>query len=121
MSCIKCEEAQDSGMVAYVRIDKANVGLTGCDEHLRIALDRISPRVAPRAPGAKGETYTLEEHLREFVKPDKWVHVAFRIRFNSDANKGWEIMSPPIVDGASGVTEESPKNQSNKVDKEKHE
>jgi hypothetical protein len=34
MSCIKCEEIADKRMVAYYRVDKANVGLIGCDEHL---------------------------------------------------------------------------------------
>lgn len=32
MSCENCEKQKD---IAYVRIDKANVGVIGCDEHLR--------------------------------------------------------------------------------------
>ena len=35
MSCDKCEEMQDSGAVAYYRWGKANIGMTGCDEHLK--------------------------------------------------------------------------------------
>lgn len=42
MSCAKCEEVQESGDIAYVRIGKANVGLIGCDEHVGEALSRIN-------------------------------------------------------------------------------
>lgn len=41
MSCQKCEEVQERGDVAYIRIDKANVGLIGCDEHLSILLSTL--------------------------------------------------------------------------------
>lgn len=32
MSCLNCEEFDNKP--TYVRVDKANVGLIGCDEHL---------------------------------------------------------------------------------------
>lgn len=38
MSCLPCDETKD---VAYVRVDKANVGLIGCDEHVRKVLDML--------------------------------------------------------------------------------
>lgn len=41
MSCVKCEEVQDRGDIAYVRIGKANVGLVGCDEHLQVLLGQL--------------------------------------------------------------------------------
>jgi len=34
MSCAKCEKSQDSGMIAYYRVDRANIGIIGCKEHL---------------------------------------------------------------------------------------
>lgn len=41
MSCRPCDEVQERGDVAYVRVDKANVGLTGCDEHVAKVLDSL--------------------------------------------------------------------------------
>ena len=34
MSCDKCDKKQDEEMVVYYRWGTANVGFTGCDEHL---------------------------------------------------------------------------------------
>lgn len=42
MSCRPCDEVQERGDVAYVRVDKANVGITGCDEHVGFVLDALS-------------------------------------------------------------------------------
>jgi hypothetical protein len=39
MSCEKCDEAQDSGMVAYFRWKNADVGMMGCNEHLKEIFD----------------------------------------------------------------------------------
>lgn len=41
MSCENCEEIQDRGDIAYVRIGKANVGIVGCDEHLQILFGQM--------------------------------------------------------------------------------
>jgi len=41
MSCVPCEEVEKKGDVAYVRVDKANVGLIGCDEHVGKVLDML--------------------------------------------------------------------------------
>jgi hypothetical protein len=42
MSCKKCDEVQDRGDIAYLRVDKANVGLLGCDEHLNMMGSKIA-------------------------------------------------------------------------------
>lgn len=42
MSCLPCDKMQDKGDVAYVRVGKANVGLTGCDEHVGEVLDALT-------------------------------------------------------------------------------
>lgn len=42
MSCLPCDQMQDKGDVAYVRIGKANVGLTGCDEHVGEVLQALA-------------------------------------------------------------------------------
>lgn len=42
MSCLPCDQMQDKGDVAYVRVGKANVGLTGCDEHVGEVLDALT-------------------------------------------------------------------------------
>jgi len=39
MSCGKCEEAQKSGLVAYFRWKNANIGMMGCDVHLKEIFD----------------------------------------------------------------------------------
>jgi hypothetical protein len=41
MSCQKCEEMQEKKMVAYVRIGNSNVGIMGCDDHVRFAIAAI--------------------------------------------------------------------------------
>lgn len=33
MSCKHCEEVQDKGDIAYVRVGPANVGIIGCNIH----------------------------------------------------------------------------------------
>lgn len=56
MSCVKCEEMDDKNMVAYYRVDKANVGIIGCDEHVNKLMramdnrgeDRMIYRIAAR-------------------------------------------------------------------------
>lgn len=35
MSCIKCEEFQDSDKTSYFRWKNANIEIRGCEEHLR--------------------------------------------------------------------------------------
>jgi hypothetical protein len=41
MTCEACERAEAEGLVAYVRIDKANVGIIGCKEHVMIVLKAL--------------------------------------------------------------------------------
>lgn len=41
MSCVPCEEKEKEADITYVRIDRANVGLIGCDEHVRKILDAL--------------------------------------------------------------------------------
>ncbi len=43
MSCQNCEDMQERNDVAYIRVGKANVGLTGCDEHLNQILRKLYP------------------------------------------------------------------------------
>jgi hypothetical protein len=35
MSCAGCKKMQDSGMVAFFRWGRANIGIIGCRKHLR--------------------------------------------------------------------------------------
>jgi hypothetical protein len=35
MSCKKCEEFDSKGYIAYYRWGKANIGMVGCEEHLK--------------------------------------------------------------------------------------
>ena len=39
MSCEKCDKSQDAGMIAYFRWGKANIGITGCNEHVKEVMD----------------------------------------------------------------------------------
>jgi len=39
MSCEKCEEADKAGMIAWFRWKYANIGLIGCNEHLKEVMD----------------------------------------------------------------------------------
>ena len=41
MSCRHCEEADEKGLVAYFRLRRANIGLIGCEEHLKIAISHL--------------------------------------------------------------------------------
>lgn len=34
MGCADCEKMDDDGLVAFIRIGRASVGLIGCDAHL---------------------------------------------------------------------------------------
>ena len=58
MSCQKCEEVQDRGDIAYLRINNANVGLIGCDEHLNELASRM-----------KGEEVN-QQWVRVLAKPE---------------------------------------------------
>jgi hypothetical protein len=40
MSCDACDKAQDDGVQAYIRIGKANVMMSGCEEHLMVLIER---------------------------------------------------------------------------------
>ncbi len=42
MSCEECEKRQNEPGVAYYRWGKANVGMIGCDKHLREIFDVLS-------------------------------------------------------------------------------
>ena len=42
MACEDCEKAEEDGRVAYVRWGPANIGLIGCDEHVREVLDVLN-------------------------------------------------------------------------------
>jgi len=44
MSCSKCE---DSPVETYVRVGKANVGIFGCEEHLRELLTIYNRNLTP--------------------------------------------------------------------------
>lgn len=48
MSCIKCEEMDDKNLVAYYQVDKANVGILGCDEHVNKLMRAIDGRQEDR-------------------------------------------------------------------------
>ena len=48
MSCDNCEKSQATGMVAYFRWGKANIGLTGCDEHLKEIIEVLRKATADR-------------------------------------------------------------------------
>ena len=41
MSCEECEKAMEEGLVAYYRVDRANVGIMGCREHVLMLFDMI--------------------------------------------------------------------------------
>lgn len=61
MSCKLCEEAEESGMVAYYRVDRANVGIIGCKEHvLKVfkameagGINELSPKLTPEREAKK--------------------------------------------------------------------
>ncbi len=42
MSCKECEKAQESEMVAYYRWGTANIGLIGCDTHLKEIIEYLN-------------------------------------------------------------------------------
>ena len=42
MSCIKCEEFQETAKTAYYRWKNANIEVRGCDEHLREVFDALN-------------------------------------------------------------------------------
>ena len=42
MSCPACDLAHDEGGVAYYRWKHANIGMKGCDQHLREVFDALS-------------------------------------------------------------------------------
>lgn len=41
MSCSPCDKVQEENDVTYVRIGAANVGVLGCDKHLREMFDTL--------------------------------------------------------------------------------
>lgn len=47
MSCEKCEEKQESGMVAYYRWKTANIAMIGCEFHLREVFDVLNGHQFP--------------------------------------------------------------------------
>lgn len=59
MSCKNCDDMKD---VAYIRINSANVGIIGCDEHAGIAIRAINA------------VATMEEILEE-------ERVVFRVKY----------------------------------------
>ena len=42
MTCEDCEKAEESGMIAYYRWGKANIGLIGCRTHLKEVMEALS-------------------------------------------------------------------------------
>ncbi len=42
MSCKDCDEIQDKGDIAFIRIEAANVGILGCDRHAGAAIRAIN-------------------------------------------------------------------------------
>jgi hypothetical protein len=42
MTCQECEHAQGRGDVTYVRVDKANILVSGCREHLKMLMDQLT-------------------------------------------------------------------------------
>lgn len=41
MSCKFCDAEQDSGNCTYVRVGRANVLVSGCDEHLKEMFEQL--------------------------------------------------------------------------------
>ena len=51
MACRACEKASDKGLIAWFRIEEADIGLIGCAKHLSLARDRlriIPPKAKPK-------------------------------------------------------------------------
>lgn len=42
MSCIKCDEFQESEMTSYYRWKNANIEMRGCKEHLREVMETLT-------------------------------------------------------------------------------
>lgn len=42
MSCKDCDERQDRGDVAYIRVRAANVGISGCDVHAGFVIRAVN-------------------------------------------------------------------------------
>ena len=42
MSCKDCEKSQETGLVAYYRWKTANIGVTGCEKHIREVFDVLN-------------------------------------------------------------------------------
>jgi len=47
MSCQKCDEAQERGDSYYFRIDKANILISGCQEHVKETQKRLRQATEP--------------------------------------------------------------------------
>lgn len=74
MACQACEDANEKGEMAFVRVGAANVGLVGCREHVKQLLDdyNSAPKWAFKAGAYAGRlTNALRviEAIRPFAKP----------------------------------------------------
>lgn len=41
MGCNECEKADNEGKVYYFRLGRANIGIIACEEHFKIAREKL--------------------------------------------------------------------------------
>jgi hypothetical protein len=48
MSCLKCNEVEESGAIVYIRFKGATIGILCCDEHFRLIRELILQEQKPK-------------------------------------------------------------------------